>query len=126
MTRRWQTRPSPGTAINHPAILAEMRRVYDGTRPQQRVVDGLTIVTYSRPRVYLDRDAWEMLPTHGVLLIRVRPSGGDRFALALTAQELERTFGEVKLTRSWQEARCYHFPVDPPATRAFVVTSNSS
>ena len=58
-----------------------------------------------------------MLP----LLMRDRPTGGERFALALTAQELERAVGQVKLDRSWEEARCYHFPVDPPATRAFLV-----
>ncbi len=107
--------------ISHPAILAEVRREYDGVRPQHRDVDGLAIVTYSRPRVYLDREAWEMLPAGGVLLMRVRPSGGERYALALTLDELERTFGEVKLTRSWQDARCYHFPTEPPAARAFRV-----
>lgn len=119
--RRWQTRPFPCRMIGHPAFLAEAHREYDCVRPQKRVVDGLTIVTYSRPRVYLDRDAWEMLPDDGVLLMRVRPTGGTRFALALTAQELERTFGEVKQSRSWERARCYHFPTDPPAARAFFV-----
>lgn len=119
--RRWQTRPSPGSVVDHPAVLAEARREYNGTRPQSRVVDGLTIVTYSRPRVYLDRDAWEMLPDDGVLLMRVRPTGGDKFALAFTVRELEQTFGEVRQTRSWEEARCYHFPADPPAVRAFLV-----
>jgi hypothetical protein len=106
--------------INHPAVMAEARREYDGVRPQRRVVDGLTIVTYSRPRVYLDREAWEMLPADGVLLMRVRPTGGTKFALAFTAQELEQTFGEVKKTDSWLTG-CYHFPVEPPAARAFVV-----
>ena len=107
--------------INDPAVLTEARRLCDGTQPQKRVVGGLTIVTYSRPRVYLDRDAWEMLPADGVLLMRVRPTGGERFALALTAHEMQRTFGEVKLSRSWQELRSYHFPADPPAARAFIV-----
>lgn len=118
--RRWQTRPSFGQMIDHPAVLAEARREYDGVRPEKRVVDGLTIVTYSRPRVYLDREAWEMLPADGVLLMRVRPTGGKKYALALTAQELERTFGEVKLSESWKTG-CYHFPTEPPAARAFVV-----
>lgn len=119
--RSWQRRPKPGRMINHPAVLIEARREYDGVRPQKRVVGGLTIVTYSRPRVYLDRDAWEMLPDDGVLLIRVRPSGGRRFALALTARELEHTFGEVRFAASWENLRCYHFPKAPPAARAFLV-----
>jgi hypothetical protein len=123
-SRRWQTRPSPGQMINHPAVLAEAQRDYDGVRPQKRVVDGLTIVTYSRPRVYLDREAWEMLPAEGVLLMRVRPTGGKKFALAFTSQELEQTFGEVRKTESW-DAGCYHFPTEPPAARAFLVGSAS-
>ena len=119
--RRWQTRPGRGSMTSHPAVLAEARRQYDGVRPQKREVEGQTIVTYSRTRVHLDREAWEMLPADGVLLIRVRPTGGEPFALALTAQELERTFGEVKATRSWEDAGCYHFPEPPPACAAFVV-----
>ncbi|MGC9221710.1 MAG: hypothetical protein ACP5H2_10235 [Solirubrobacteraceae bacterium] len=90
------------------------------------MVNGLTIATYSRPRVYLGRDAWEMLPEDGVPLMRVRPTDGDRFALAFTARELEQTFGEVRETQSWEEARCYHFPTDPPAVRAFLVRSARS
>jgi hypothetical protein len=122
--RRWQSCPSPGQMINHPAVLTEARREYDGVRPQKRLVDGLTIVTYSRPRVYLDREAWEMLPVDGVLLMRVRPSAGKNYALALTARELEQTFGEVKLSVSWGTG-CYHFPTEPPAVRAFVVGSGT-
>jgi hypothetical protein len=119
--RRWQTRPSPGKMVSHPSVLLEARRDYNGVRPEKRSVDGLTIVTYSRPRVYLDREAWEMLPPDGVLLMRVRPTGGQRFALAFTAHELEQTFGEVKQSESWEVARCYHFPREPPAARAFLV-----
>jgi len=77
--------------------------------------------TYSRTRVYLDREAWEILPEDGVLLMRVRPTGGQRFALAFTADELEKTFGEVKQSDSWEVARCFHFPREPPAARAFLV-----
>jgi hypothetical protein len=124
--RRWQTRPSPGTAVSHPSVLLEARRIYDGVRPLKRRVDGLTIVTYSRQRVYLDRDAWEMLPADGVLLMRVRPAGSERFALAFTSHELEQTFGEVKLSRSWETARCYHFPREPPAAQAFLVTQGAA
>jgi hypothetical protein len=92
----------------------------------KRVVDGLTIVTYSRPRVYLDRDAWEALPRDGVLLMHVRPTGGIRFALAFSSQELERTFGEVRDSKSWREQRCYHFPNDPLAVRAFLIGGAAS
>ena len=119
--RRWQTRPARGKMVSHPSVLLEARRDYNGVRPQERRVDGLTIVTYSRPRVYLDREAWELLPTDGVLLMRVRPTGGEPFALAFTALELEQTFGEVKESKSWETARCYHFPSEPPAARAFLV-----
>jgi hypothetical protein len=123
-SRRWQTRPSAGQVISHPAVLTEARREYNGVKPQKRVVDGVTIVTYSRPRVYLDREAWEMLPADGILLMRVRPTRREGYVLALTARELEQTFGEVKATESWKTG-CYHFPTEPPAARAFVVGSVS-
>lgn len=78
-------------------------------------------MSYRRTRVYLDRDAWEMLPDDGVLLMRGCPTYRAAFALAFTKDELENVFGEVRATRSWDEARCYHFPQDPPAIRSFRV-----
>jgi hypothetical protein len=82
---------------------------------------GIPIVSYCRTRVYLDRDAWEMLPENGVLLMRVEPSDDERFVLAMPAAEVDKVFGEVRTTASWRDARCYHFPHEPPAADAFRV-----
>jgi hypothetical protein len=51
--------------------------------------------------------------------MRVEPTNRSGFTLALTAQELEPVFGEVRATGSWRDARYYHFPEPPPAIRAF-------
>jgi hypothetical protein len=79
------------------------------------------IVVYSRTRVYLDRDGWEMLPADGVLLMQVRPTEGAAYSLAFTSAELAAVFCEVRNTPSWDRARCYHFPKPPPAIAAFRV-----
>jgi hypothetical protein len=86
-----------------------------------RFADRL-IVHYSRPRFWLDRDAWEFLGrADDVLVQRIRPSGGTAFTIALTRAELEQVFGDVCHTRSWSAVRCYHFPKLPPAIEAFRV-----
>jgi hypothetical protein len=86
--------------------------------------DGLEIVTYRRSRVYLDRDAWEMLPNDGVLLMRVQTASGQSFALAMGGDELTAVFGSVRTTKSWASARCYHFPTVPPAASAFRINTD--
>jgi hypothetical protein len=78
-----------------------------GTRAMLRVRDGLSIVTYRRPRVFVDMDAWVMLPADGVLLMRVTPTNGQAFALALAEDELVAVFGAVRSTASnWCPAVC--------------------
>src|SRR5947209_16544177 len=119
--RRWTTRPAKGRVVEHPTVVAAARIWNSNRHPRLTERSGVPIVSYCRTRVYLDRDAWEMLPANGVLLLRVDPTDGERFVLALTADELERVFGEVRSTASWRDARCYHFPTEPPAARAFVV-----
>ena len=115
-----------GRVIDHPAVLEEAANQDPGRRPVLRERNGLRIVTYGRSRVYVDRDAWEMLPPDGVLLMRVTPKSSDSFALAFTPEELSDVFGEVRETESWKMARCYHFPRDPPAISAFrVPTANA-
>jgi hypothetical protein len=80
-----------------------------------------------RTRVFVDRDGWEMLPDGGVLLIQVHPTGESPYALAFTARELERVFGRVRGTKSWDTVRHYHFPTAPAAVAAFrVATTDSS
>ena len=119
--RRWATRPAKGRMVEHPTVVAAAR-IWDSNRhPRLTERSGVRIVSYCRTRVYLDRDAWEMLPPDGVLLMRVQPTDAPRFVLALTADELEKVFGEVRATASWRDARCYHFPSEPPAAHAFVV-----
>jgi hypothetical protein len=118
--RRWSTVPATGKAVSHPVVFAELAFAYDSTIPL-RVRDGVPVVTYRRTRVYLDRDAGEMLPFDGVMVIRVCPTGREPFALALTPDELEQTFGEVRESQSWSMHGCYHFPSGPPAAEAFKV-----
>ncbi len=127
MAKRWQqTSWPPGKMVDHPAVLAETRRDNARPRPRLRHSDGLAIVVYQRSRVYVDRDAWEMLPHDGVLLMRVRPSHQPAFDLVFTPEELENVFGEVRQTRSWQDVRCYHFPTNPRAIDSFRVAGGAS
>lgn len=120
-TRRWSTAPPTGSAVSHPAVLRLVAQGDPGTRPTRRHLDGTVLVTYSATRVFLKRDAWELLPEDGILVQWIRPTGGTPWAMALTFRELERTFGEVRESESWEEARCYHFPVEPPAAKSFRV-----
>lgn len=119
--RRWNFVPSRGIYVDHPAVVAEAALGDSARHPRLRERDGLQIVSYCRTRVYLDRDAWDMLLPDGVLVMRVQPADGGAFVLALSSDELERTFGKVKQTRSWDQVRCYHFAQVPPAAHAFRV-----
>jgi hypothetical protein len=65
-----------------------------------------------------------MLPSDGVLLMRVQPASGQSFALAMCGEELAAVFGSVRATRSWASARCYHFPTVPPAASAFRINTD--
>lgn len=93
----------------------------EGPRPQLRGRDGVPIVTWRWSRVNLHREAWEMLPSGGILRMRVTPTHRQAFALALTPEELEAVFGEVRSTENWESHRWYHFPKDPPAISVFRV-----
>jgi hypothetical protein len=112
--------------VQHPAVLREASRERHQTRPRLVEQDGVPIVTYRRTRLHLDRAAWEMLPSNGVMFLRIRPASGQALDLALTADELEAVFGEVRATRSWDIHRYYSFPETPPAARMFQVGSTSS
>lgn len=122
----WQSRWPRGRFADHPAVALEASGSDPGTRPVVRRREGLVIVTYRRPRVYLDRDAWEMLPDDGVLLMRVQPASGAWFALAMAPDELADVFGSVRATKSWDTARCYHFAKIPRAASAFRVPGANS
>lgn len=125
MAKRWQQSWPRGKMVDDPGVLAETRRDNGRPRPQLRHSDGLPIVVYQRPRVYVDRDAWEMLPADGVLLMRVRAAHQPAFDLVFTPAELEDVFGEVRATRSWDARRCYHFPSNPRAIDSFRVTDGT-
>jgi len=84
-------------------------------------INGRVVIAYSRTRAFIDRDAWEALPSDGLLLLRVWPRGTSSSWFALTRPELERTFDEVRKTRSWNSVRHYHFRVFPAALEAFRV-----
>jgi hypothetical protein len=127
MPKPWQSRPPRGAAVALPEVLALASARDPSTIPTPTRSAGRLFVHYSRPRLYLDRDAWEMLDAPGdVLVQRIRPSNENAFTIAITRTELERVFGEVRETRSWDDVRCYHFPVLPPAVQSFVVRLASS
>jgi len=117
----WQKRPPRGVVVNDPFVQALAGGPDPSTRPVKLMKDGITYVHYSRPRVYMDRDAWEALPPNGVLVQRVRYPGRAPYTMALTRDELERVFGHVRVSRSWDDVRCYHFPTEPPAVASFRV-----
>lgn len=117
----WQTRPPRGAVVDDPFVQVLAGGPDPGSHPVKLVQDGITYVHYSRPRVYMDRDAWEMLPPNGVLVHRVRYPGRVPYTMALTRDELERVFGHVRVSRSWDEVRCYHFRKEPPAVASFRV-----
>ena len=121
LTRRWSTAPPIGSVVSHPAVLRLVAQGDPGTRPVRKHIGGMVIVTYSSTRVYMKRDAWEMLPADGVLVQWIRPAGESPWAIALTRRELERAFGEVEESESWDTVRGYHFPIEPPAAKAFRV-----
>ncbi len=120
-TRRWASAPPVGSMVSHPAVLRLIAQGDPGTLPVRKHIGGLELVTYSSTRVYMKRDAWEMLPEDGVLVQWIRPQGEVPWAIALTRRELERTFGEVRESASWDDVRAYHFPVEPPAAKSFRV-----
>jgi hypothetical protein len=117
----WHSIPPRGAATNHPAVLALAAGPDPGTKPMRHEAGGRVLVHYSRPRVHLDRGAWEQLPPDGVLVMRVRPANEVAYTLAMTRDELEAVFGPVRETTSWAEDRCYHFPKSPAAVHAFRV-----
>jgi hypothetical protein len=124
VSRNWsRPRAEPGTVINDTEVLEVCAREPSGPRARKHQRGRRLIVEYERPRVYLDRDAWEDVldAEEGILVIRVRPRDGEPFDLALTASELEEVFGEVRESTSWETVRCYHFPRPPRAVDAFVV-----
>ena len=111
--------------VDDPAVIAEARREDVSTKPQRVNRDGLTGVIYRRTRVYIDRQAWEMLADGGVFILQVRPTESAPFALAFTNAELEQVFGEARETPSWAKARNYSFPAPPDAVASFIVNDHS-
>jgi len=123
VTRRWSTARPKGSVVDHPAVLKLVTRGDPGTKPRRVHIGGKVLVTYSSTRVNMKRDAWDMLPDDGIFVQWIRPKGQAPWAIALTRQELERTFGEITESESWDDpkVRCYHFPLLPPAARAYRV-----
>jgi hypothetical protein len=121
--KAWARSHPVGRMVGHPSVVAEAGQAHD-VHPRLVTRSGLALITYSRTRVYIDRDAWEMLPDDGVLLIQIRhPEERRTSSFALTAEEMASVFGEVRSTRSWDEARCYHFPKAPLAVASFRVAT---
>lgn len=121
MGKRWSVRFPRGAAVDHPAVQALLRRGDPGTRPRRHVVGGTRVVAYSAARVYMKRDAWEMMQPGDLFVQYIRPAGEQPWAIALVRSELEAVFGEVRDSRSWDDIRCYHFPKPPPAVASFRV-----
>ena len=124
VAKEWQSRPPRGVAVDLPKVRALAAGPQPGVTPRVHREGGRVYVHYGRTRLYLDRNAWEALPgPDDVLVQRIAPSDAPAFTIALTRAELERTFGEVRQTRSWDTVRCYHFPTLPPAVASFRVAS---
>jgi hypothetical protein len=122
MAKAWQSRPRRGSAVDLPAVRALAQGSDPGTQPVVSRGGERRLVHYRRSRLYLDRGAWEaLLSPQDVLVQRICPADGPAVTIALTREELERVFGEVRTTRSWEDVRCTHFPVLPPAVGAFRV-----
>jgi hypothetical protein len=122
VAKPWQSRPPRGVAVALPFVRALAAGPDPGLVPRVHRDGGRVYVHYRRTRLYLDRDAWELLlRPDDVLVQRIAALGAPAFTVALTRSELERTFGEVRQTRSWDAVRCYHFPSLPPAVASFRV-----
>jgi len=123
VTRRWSTARPKGDVVDHPAVLKLVTRGDPGTRPRRVHIRGKVLVTYSSTRVNMKRDAWEMMGDGDIFVQWIRPKGQEPWAIALTRHELERTFGEITESESWDDpkVRCYHFPLLPPAAGAYRV-----
>lgn len=121
MAKNWRDIPHRGSVTEDPAIMALAGGPDPGREPVKTIVNGRAVFHYSKTRLHLDRKAWEALPPNGILAIRIEPRGKAPFTLALTRQELEATFGEVRKTNAWNTDRGYQFPKLPPAAEAFRV-----
>ncbi len=121
--RPYNDTPPRGSVVDDPEILALADGPDPGTRPRRRALGRNVVVTYSATRVNLKRDAWEMLAPGDVLVVRIRPQGEPHWTIAMTLDELEHSFGEIKQTASWDDPRRYHFPNVPQAALSYVVGS---
>ena len=111
-----------GAATEHPEVQALVAGPDPGAKPHYHTTtDGRTIVHYSRSRLWFIREAWDALPTDGILVVRVQPTDGPDLSVAMTRQELEATFGTICRTVSWQTSRCYHYPRLPRKAEPFIV-----
>ena len=119
--RRWSDAFPRGSVVRHPAVLAFVAKGDLGTRPKRHVVQDQRIVAYSSTRVYMKRDAWELMEPGDLFVQWIRPKFEEPWALAMTRTELEKVFGEVQQSDSWETVRGYHFPSEPAAARAFRV-----
>lgn len=122
--RRWSASVARGGVVGHPAVLAAIAQGCPGTHPERRLHQGTMVITYRRARVWMDRDAWEMLPNDGILVQWIVPTSGDPWVIALSHDELHEVFGEVVGTKSWEQYRCWHFPTPPRAAASFKVHTN--
>ncbi len=114
---------SNGLLQNDPKIVNLAASDDPGPRPKRlSLSDGRIVVSYSRTRFHLDRDAWEMLPEDGIFLPRIRTTNRQSLmAFAFTKRELEEAFGHIRATVSWKDKRCYHYPKVPVAALPFCI-----
>lgn len=61
------------------AVIVEARQAH-GADPRLVTRHRSTSLLLANSRVHLDRDAWEMLPDDGVLLMHVRPTDGGAYS----------------------------------------------
>lgn len=127
MTKPWRFEQQRGDAVDLPQVRALAAGPDPGNSPKILREGGRVFAHYRRSRLHLDRSAWESLPSaQDVLVLRIAADGEAPFTIAMTRAELDRVFGEVRLTESWETVRYYSFPKLPPAVAAFRVGATAT
>ena len=113
-------------SLNAVRSLASRPRI--GTEPRTFHLDGQVIIAYTRPRLWLDRMAFDDLPEDGIILVQVFETNGLQSAYAFTKNDIRKIFPHVLASRSWSDPRVwhYHFPQVPSYVKPYRVPIDST
>lgn len=106
--------------FEHPVIRDLLAGPTPGTRPDFHIREGVSVAVYRSARLTFRRDAIEMLPPGGILLIRVVRGAGPQYDVAMTREDFEANFGNVIRSRSWEARRSYDLLAPPAIALAFI------